>query len=704
MFDRSILWHHPSNRIMNATRHPRQTGRLLSVLVSTALGVLTATQARADGCFVKPVWNKKIDINEPTQKAIIVYDAGREDLVLQVKYEGPVGEFGWLVPVPSVPKVEKGAMDCFYELSRFTQGATRETGNTLGIAKGGMDQGGSVRVIEQKTVGAYEVAVLSASDAGSLQRWLEQNQFSYPKESAGVIDEYIRKGWYFIAIRIQLGAGDAFKLSAPGAAKTAAVKPSTASVHAKLATGELHPLQISFDTPHCIFPLKISAVNGNPSEISLYVLCPEPLLEKSVLAQEVEAGRKEARQHSRASAESSENPQMFSLEMRARLAGAPMSQAERDAMRTLLRTERPWRERPGTSLALNPGPRFLSGLTSRQLSQCARYLPRLKANEWCLTKQVRTFAPAEMRDLEFEPAAAVLGAYLADEEAGLAMMFLLNDCGPSGRARLRQALSSKSGVERTMAASASIWDEELRIRLAGMIRDPEPKVRAMAIEAGSRKRGPLERTDPERLEELIQFFKDPDGEVRRAAAGAIGRADVAQNAPRFLQMLRDPDPCVPPVAFALLAHNYQQIQIPREDLMRLFATTNFEAACSFAGIPLAVFSEMSSDDTAILLTNRFVYPRLAAIAILEQKPDKRAVEVALTALKDPNILVQKRAWRFLMAETDQKFASDETRKWEQWWAANRTTFTPKSAEQLRGQSRSARQRSFERGQRSPGAN
>jgi hypothetical protein len=113
---------------------------------------------------------------------------------------------------------------------------------------------------------------------------------------------------------------------------------------------------------------------------------------------------------------------------------------------------------------------------------------------------------------------------------------------------------------------------------------------------------------------------------------------------------------------------------------------------------------MSSDDTAILLTNRFVYPRLAAIAILEQKPDKRAVEVALTALKDPNILVQKRAWRFLMAETDQKFASDETRKWEQWWAANRTTFTPKSAEQLRGQSRSARQRSFERGQRSPGAN
>jgi len=104
--------------------------------------------------------------------------------------------------------------------------------------------------------------------------------------------------------------------------------------------------------------------------------------------------------------------------------------------------------------------------------------------------------------------------------------------------------------------------------------------------------------------------------------------------------------------------------------------------------PLAVFG-------GILLTNRFVYPRLTAIAILEQKPDKRAIEVAIRALKDQNILVQKRAWRFLMAETDQKFASDETRKWAEWWAANRPTFTPKSAEQLREQSGNARQRYFD---------
>ena len=93
---------------------------------------------------------------------------------------------------------------------------------------------------------------------------------------------------------------------------------------------------------------------------------------------------------------------------------------------------------------------------------------------------------------------------------------------------------------------------------------------------------------------------------------------------------------------------------------------------------------------------------LAAIALLEQQPDKRAIEIAMTALKDRNILVQKRAWRFLMAQTDQTFASDETRKWADWWTAHQATFTLKSAEQLREATRDRMQRHFEdRGSRGP---
>ena len=56
------------------------------IVIALASGLLTSISALADGGFVSK-WNKRIAINEPTQKVIIVYDAGREDLLLQVKYE-----------------------------------------------------------------------------------------------------------------------------------------------------------------------------------------------------------------------------------------------------------------------------------------------------------------------------------------------------------------------------------------------------------------------------------------------------------------------------------------------------------------------------------------------------------------------------------------------------------------------------------------
>src|SRR6476646_9860260 len=88
-------------------------------LLAAAL-IFAGQSAFADGCFVFR-WNKQKDINEPTQKAVVLHDQGREDLILQVKYEGPAEDFGWLIPVPGQPEVRKGSMQPFYELSRLTQ-------------------------------------------------------------------------------------------------------------------------------------------------------------------------------------------------------------------------------------------------------------------------------------------------------------------------------------------------------------------------------------------------------------------------------------------------------------------------------------------------------------------------------------------------------------------------------------------------------
>src|SRR6266850_6809246 len=154
------------------SRHKKQCPfrtRARSVtLLSLGLVSFCTVSALADGCFVFK-WNKGIDINEPTQKAIIVHKAGREDLLLQVKYEGPLEEFGWLIPVPSLPTIEKGSMEPFYELSRLTQRefAMRQAVTLAGSGGRGRDDE-SIKVVEVKTVGAYEISILSARDSGAL--------------------------------------------------------------------------------------------------------------------------------------------------------------------------------------------------------------------------------------------------------------------------------------------------------------------------------------------------------------------------------------------------------------------------------------------------------------------------------------------------------------------------------------------------------
>lgn len=230
----------------------QSAGELLSAWV-----LLLSINARADGCFVAPkfVWDKYKEINEPTQKAIVAYDGGHEELILQVKYDGPVEEFGWLVPVPNVPTVKEGSMDCFYELSKFTQKKFEFEPRTRAMAKGVFSAGqevpeSAVKVIEIQTVGAYQVAVLSAKDAGALENWLAANQFTVPPDRAGVIDSYVKQGWYFVAARINVSKAGGLTLLS-GTPKDA--DSAKATLEEKLLSGELHPLQIGFASEKCVF-------------------------------------------------------------------------------------------------------------------------------------------------------------------------------------------------------------------------------------------------------------------------------------------------------------------------------------------------------------------------------------------------------------------------------------------------------------------
>lgn len=647
-------------------------GTLLGLMICLFLPVTVW----ADGCFVAPpfVWNKHKDINEPTQKAILAYDAGQEDLILQVKYDGPVEEFGWLVPVPGLPTVQKGSMECFYELSRYTQEhwepRTPVAGKARSATLGGDSEGGSppppVKVIEIKTVGAYEVAVLSARDTGSLENWLDANGFSFPKGKETVIDTYVQQQWYFIAIKINLRKGSGFQLVSGPPRQTHAVKSAVAE---KLASGELQPLHLCFASDQCIFPLKISSVNGTPSEVQVYVLSPEPLVERTMfekkfpevrrLALERNAKRMQVLQRQR---------EMMGAIRRQRFpeeggfSGQPYE--TNIPMNLILRQSVPYE-------ALLP----YAAVTGKDFPECSRQMPRLQKKTWWLTKQTWTFKPDEMRDLVFQPAAAVFAEDLAGEE-GYYVAQNLARLGTNAVPALLQVLQSTNPTVRIHAASAFDdmvgggpsmgQDPRVLDYLLVLFKDPEAEVRMDAAEAAGA------NWNPKFAEPLVNLLQDENEGVQRAATFALKRnyQGRAQNIPALLPLLKNTNLMVRASALEVISD--PNVPIAREDVLPLLGSTNMRVVSM--ALSRLERDGISYDELTPLLHSDSMLVRLTGLSVLQRLDNNNTViEMVLPLLRDPEQPVRGRAWKLLEKLSGQEIPPNQPDRWEKWWLENKYT-------------------------------
>jgi len=658
----------------------RKLTLVLLVLIIAVL--LSPTNASADGGFVVPkfVWDKHKDINEPMQKAILVYDAGREDLILQVKYEGPVEEFGWLIPVPNLPTVQQGSMKCFYELSRYTQEhfePRRPRGRTNGgtLSAAGMAEPEPVKVIEVKTVGAYEVAVLSTKDAGALEKWLAANNFYFPTNKTDVIDGYVKQEWYFIAARINLGKGDSFHLAAESP-KGKALPDSAFATRVKLASGELHPLQISFASDRCVFPLKISSINGQPSEVQVYVLSPEPLLEKTMFEKKLpKIDRNDLAAMRAHQSEQYERMQLQQRNLQIRMLGGTKTSAPPPPVEDRMMVQKMVEKLQAIYVAYSDQSLPYAKVTRTDLPDCSKWIPRLADKSWWLTKQTWTFRPEEMRDLVFEPAISILsdefGTEYGDGAADKLARF-----GADAVPAFLAAFQSTNPAVRITATSifnrhyGSIQDPRLTEAAVAWLKDAQPEVRMAGVNVltgyGS--------WNPKNADALVATLRDEDAGVRRAAMFGLPRFgnDLGKFIPAFEVMLKDKDPGVQLSGLLMLQRLH--VEIPREDLLPFFKSSDPEAL-SRAYSQLHDQNEQVSDDEVLpLLQNSQPTGRLLGLRVLDQNAEKQSVELALPLLKDSDELVQVKAAQTLRALTGQHIPSDQPDQWVKWWTANKTNF------------------------------
>lgn len=215
--------------------------KILCALTFLILSVLLLdSPVRADGMLISPI---DYQMSESSQKAVLWFDNKKETMVVSVDFNGNARDFAWIIPVPNRPTVERGSDLLFTSLEDLTTPKMRVYPVYGGVG-GPLMEGTNVnpvQVIQSKKVDIYDVKILSSTDGSALANWFGENNYPYPASNTYLLDSYINKNWYFIAVKVSNDAVDSLAGS-------------------QIASGHVVPLSITFDTDKIVFPLRISSI------------------------------------------------------------------------------------------------------------------------------------------------------------------------------------------------------------------------------------------------------------------------------------------------------------------------------------------------------------------------------------------------------------------------------------------------------------
>ncbi|HUC84032.1 MAG TPA: HEAT repeat domain-containing protein, partial [Candidatus Acidoferrales bacterium] len=421
----------------------------------------------------------------------------------------------------------------------------------------------------------------------------------------------------------------------------------------------------------CVFPLKISAVNGQPSEVQVYVLSLEPLLEKAMLEKKLPLIHSNDLARAASRAKGYQAQMMNHRRQMARLGKLiviPEDEIDKKA----------------ESIAKSPQLDWDEGLNYAKVGQIdlpnsAKLIPRLAGKSWWLTKQTWTFSPSEMNDLIFQPAIPVLSGMLGTAYGYIGIEYLAtfqSDAVPA----LVAALQSPDRAIRLLAARHldsfrdsnrnPVHDPRLNSAGAVLLKDPDPVVRAAAVHML------FESWDPQCTASLVEAMADEDPEVRGSASGVLAahQSEVKGYLPRVKALLKDKNPNVRAVAFELL--HRMRVPVAAEDLLGVFPASD---AFGFVWDAFNDYTELTGKDVPDsqalpLLQNTNPSLRCLGLSILYHNADKQAVEMALPLLMDREPEVRSRAAALLRGLTGQHFTETQAGEWEKWWVANKANF------------------------------
>jgi len=106
-----------------------------------------------------------------------------------------------------------------------------------------------IKVEAEYTVGEYDIVILSAEQSNGLEIWLNENGYKIPAGAEAVLESYIKQKVRFFVARVNL------------------------EEQSKLGFNYLRPIQVAFETPKFMLPIRLGTVNANgPQDLFVFAI------------------------------------------------------------------------------------------------------------------------------------------------------------------------------------------------------------------------------------------------------------------------------------------------------------------------------------------------------------------------------------------------------------------------------------------------
>jgi len=251
----------------------------------TVLGGLVAASAATAFCGFY-VAKADADLYNQASQVILARNGDTTVITMANDYQGDPKEFAMVVPVPTVIQqgdvkvVDKGLIAHVdnYSAPRLAEYHDPDP-CPRPVAEVSLDHGGGrwsgrnrssaptmssraedlkVTVEAQYSVEEYDVLVLSAKESDGLVTFLEQEGYNLPKGSKPTLQSYIRQDLRFFVAKVNLDK------------------------HASGGFQMLRPLQVRYDSPRFMLPIRLGTVNAQgEQDLLVYTLTPKGRVETS---------------------------------------------------------------------------------------------------------------------------------------------------------------------------------------------------------------------------------------------------------------------------------------------------------------------------------------------------------------------------------------------------------------------------------------